>query len=189
MILLTEHINDFDLETALKQVSEQRRKYALRYKNERDRRLCIKAYLLLCEGLQKEYGITDKPHFHFGKFGKPVLADFPHIHFNLSHCKDAVICVLGNSPMGVDIESVIPFDKELALQTMNEEEMRQITLSQCPDIEFMRYWTQKEAVLKLWGYGIQNNMKNILDNNVQSLTTFVSPNKKFVYSITEAFTI
>ena len=60
MILLTEHINDFDLETALKQVSEQRRKYALRYKNERDRRLCIKAYLLLCEGLQKEYGITDE---------------------------------------------------------------------------------------------------------------------------------
>ncbi|MDO4757336.1 MAG: 4'-phosphopantetheinyl transferase superfamily protein [Parabacteroides sp.] len=184
MILLTEDIYDFDLEIALKEVSEQRRAYALKYKNELDIRLCVKAYLLLCEGLWKKYGITEKPLFEFEKYGKPTLVGYPDIHFNISHCKEAIICVLEDRPVGVDIESIKPFDKELALFTMNEKEMKQILSSQSPNIEFFSLWTQKEAVLKYSGDGVRNNMRDVLSQTSSNkLKTWVSPHKKFVYSI------
>ena len=63
MILLNEHIYDFDLDAALQIIPEQRRDYALKYQREIDRRLSVKAYLLLCEGLRKLYGIQEMPLF------------------------------------------------------------------------------------------------------------------------------
>ena len=57
MIYIDDHIHDFDLQEALETVSPQRRAQALRYRHERDQRLCIAAYRLLQQALLKEYGI------------------------------------------------------------------------------------------------------------------------------------
>lgn len=182
-ILLSEHIADFDLDIALKEISEQRRAYVLKYKRELDRRLAVKSYLLLCEGLKSQYGIDEKPLFSYTANGKPTLTDYPEIHFNISHCDEAVLCVIDNHPIGVDIESVRPYDEELVTYTMNPEEQEQIKSSEHPGIEFTRLWTRKEAVLKQSGKGITSSIQNVLTENQCSLTTVVGPNQKYVYSI------
>lgn len=183
MILLSEHIYDFDLDAALRIISEQRREYALKYHREIDRRLSVKAYLLLCEGLKKSYGIQEMPLFSYTTSGKPILTHYPKIHFNMSHCNEAVLCAIDTKPIGVDIETIKAYDKELAQYTMNPKELEIIENSSCPEVEFTRFWTMKEAVLKCSGEGISNNIKEVLAECIGNITTTIAPNQKYVYSI------
>lgn len=39
-------------------------------------------------------------------YGKPVLKNYPTIHFNLSHAGDWVLCGIGDVSLGVDIEHI-----------------------------------------------------------------------------------
>lgn len=182
MIYINDRIYDFDLQEALAQLSEQRREQALKFKHELGQRTCVAAYLLLCEGLQKEYGIIEKPVFEYGEHGKPSLVGYPHIHFNLSHCREAVICILSDQPVGIDIESIRTFKQPLVDYTMNEDEAHQIEQAESPELEFIKLWTQKEAVLKLSGEGISRDLKSVLLNPPASLTTIVSSDIRYVYS-------
>lgn len=181
-IYINDHIYDFDLETALNELSAQRREQALKFKYELGRRTCVAAYLLLCEGLRQEYGITEKPVFEYGKHGKPFMVEHPEIHFNLSHCREAAICMISDKPVGIDVESIREFKQTLVDYTMNEEEVRQIQSAERPDMEFIKLWTQKEAVLKLTGEGISRDMKSVLLNPPASLTTVFSPDNRYIYS-------
>ena len=106
MIYVREDIWDFDLESSLREISEQRREQALRFKHEQGRRLCVLAYLLLKQGLREEYGIMDNPVFEYNEHGKPFIVGHPEIFFNLSHCKEAVACAISDQPVGIDVESV-----------------------------------------------------------------------------------
>lgn len=196
MIYLNDHLFDFDLDAALLELSEQRRQLALRYRHELGRRTCAAAYLLLCEGLRKEHGITEKPVFEFGEHGKPSIIGRPDLHFSLSHCREAAICVLSDRPVGIDIESVGRYNERLVRYTMNDEEMAQILASARPDLAFTRLWTQKEAVLKCTGEGIGNDLKNVLKNFRESspithhpspITTVESPDERYVYSVCYSF--
>ena len=93
MIYLNDHLDDFDFNAALPLLSEQRRQQALRFRHELGRKQCAAAYLLLCEGLQQEYGISERPLFDYGEHGKPVIVGHPDIHFNLSQKKNLIIVI------------------------------------------------------------------------------------------------
>lgn len=196
MVYLNDDIAHFDLEAALPLLSEQRREQCLRFKHELGRKQCAAAYLLLCEALRKEYGITELPVFEFGEHGKPAIVDHSDIHFNLSHCREAVLCVVSDKPVGCDVESIGRYKETLARYTMNDEEMQQITNSERPDVAFIRLWTMKEAVLKRAGTGITDNMKTVLDGSLtdgQSValqltvefSTIINIDKNYIYSITK----
>ena len=73
MVYLNDDIAHFDWEAALPLLSEQRREQTLKFKHLLGRKTCAAAYLLLCEALRKEYGITEKPIFEYGKHGKPFI--------------------------------------------------------------------------------------------------------------------
>ena len=161
--LVSEHIYDFDLQAALAKISEQRREQALKFKHEQGQRLCVLAYQLLKEGLRKEYGITDNPIFDYNEHGKPSIVGHPEIFFNLSHCKEAVICVISNEPVDVDVECIREFKDRLVNYTMNDEEKTEITKSDKPEATFIRLWTMKESLLKMTGEGITTDMRHILD--------------------------
>ena len=190
MIYLNDHIDEFDLQAALPLLSEQRRQQALKFKFELGRKTCAAAYLLLCEGLRKEYGITERPLFEYGEHGKPTLLFTNHqspitlhqIHFNLSHCREAAICVLDQQPVGIDIESIREYKDSLARYTMNDEELQRIAAAERPDVEFTRLWTLKEAVLKCRGTGINNDIKNVLTGHENTETT-VNLERGYVYSV------
>ena len=183
MIYLNDRLYDFNLDEALAQLSDQRREQALRFRHEAGRRTCAAAYLLLREGLLKEYGITEKPVFEYGQHGKPVIVGHPEIHFNLSHCREAALCGLSDKPIGVDVEAVRPLHEGVMYYTMNDDEVAQILKADDPDLEFTRLWTMKEAVVKLSGEGIRNDMKSILKNHPSGFTTVVNPDGRYVYSI------
>ena len=185
MVYLNDDIEHFDLEAALTLLSEQRREQCLRFKFELGRKQCAAAYLLLCEALRKEYGITEAPVFEYGEHGKPAIVGHPDIYFNLSHCREAVLCVVSDKPVGCDIESISRYKESLARYTMNDEELALIASSDRPDVAFIRLWTMKEALLKRAGTGITDNMRTVLADSVGQIETVINTDKNYIYSITK----
>ena len=181
IILVSEKIWEFDLEAGLKDISEQRREQALKFKFEQGQRLCVLAYQLLKEGLQKEYGITDNPIFEYNKHGKPSIVGHPEIYFNLSHCKEAAICVISDKPIGVDVESIREFKDSLVNYTMNDEEKAEMASSSNPAATFIRLWTMKEATSKLIGTGITNDVKSLIDTTKYKYNT--TEKESYIYTI------
>ena len=181
MIYVREDIWDFDLESSLREVSEQRREQALRFKHEQGRRLCVLAYLLLKQGLREEYGIMENPVFEYNEHGKPSIVGHPEIFFNLSHCKEAVACAISDQPVGIDVESVRSYKERLARYTMNDEEVRDIETSEQPDTTFIRLWTMKEATMKLVGTGISKDMKSVIDTEKYKYTTV--DRQRYIYTV------
>ena len=175
MVYLNDDIAHFDWEAALPLLSEQRREQTLKFKHLLGRKTCAAAYLLLCEALRKEYGITEKPFFEYGIHGKPFIIGYPDIHFNISHCREAVLCVVSSRPVGVDVESIRSYKDSLVNYTMNPQEIAQIHQAERPEAEFVRFWTMKEAVLKLSGEGISKDLKTVLTGQEQE--------KNYIYSI------
>ena len=183
-VLISEKIWDFDLGKALRGISEQRREQALKFKYELGQRLCVLAYQLLKEGLQQAYSITDNPIFEYNEHGKPSIVGHPEICFNLSHCKEAVVCVISDQPIGVDVESIREYKESLVNYTMNDEEIGQIKSAENPASAFIRLWTMKEATMKLIGTGISNDMKTVIDTTRYKYTTV--NRQRYIYTICES---
>lgn len=186
MVYIDEHIDSFDLPTALADISAQRREQALRFRHERGQRACVLAYLLLKRALHQEYGIAGNPLFEYGKHGKPSIVGHPDIHFNLSHCREAVACVVSRHPVGIDVESVNRYKESVARYTMNDRELAQIATAERPDVVFTRLWTMKEARLKLTGEGITNDLKIVLNDCTDcQFTTVERLEQNYIYTLCE----
>jgi 4'-phosphopantetheinyl transferase len=184
MVYIDDHLWDFDLDAALQEISEERRQQALRYRHELGRRQCVLAYLLLKRALLREYGIEGNPAFDYGPHGKPLLVGRPDIHFNLSHCREAVACVVGDRPVGIDVECIGRYKEDLVRYTMSDAEQAAIAASAEPDVAFTRLWTMKEALLKCSGEGIVDGLKTILDGvALRRFTTVVDPLGRYVYTV------
>ena len=179
--LVREDIWAFDLQAALKEISEQRREQALKFKHEQGQRLCVLAYLLLKQALREGYGITENPVFEYNEHGKPSIVGHPEIFFNLSHCKEAAICVVSDQPVGVDVEGIREYKESLVNYTMNDEEIAQIKRAENPAAAFIRLWTMKEATTKLIGTGISNDMKTVIDPTKYKYTTV--DRQRYIYTI------
>ena len=141
MVYIDDQYQLMDLATALEAVGPERCQYALRYRQKSDQLQCLAAYLLLQRALREEYGMTAVPPFAYGPNGKPFFEDYPDIQFNLSHCREAVACVVARGPVGIDIESVGIYDDDLVHRTMNEQEQQLIAKSDNPQAAFTRLWT------------------------------------------------
>ena len=181
--LVREDIWAFDLQAALKEISEQRREQALKFKYEQGQRLCVLAYLLLKQALREGYGITENPVFEYNEHGKPSIVGHSEIYFNLSHCKEAAICVVSNQPVGVDVEGIREYRESLVNYTMNDEEITLIKSAENHAAAFIRLWTMKEATTKLIGTGISNDMKTVIDTTQYKYTTVEQ--QRYIYTICE----
>ncbi len=177
------NISSADIDSAINSLPEWRREQALRFKHEQGRKECAFSYLLLCQSIKAEFGIDEQPKFIIGEHGKPTLEGYPHIHFNLSHCKHGISCAVSDNEVGVDIECTGRYREQLARHTMNEEEMQSILSAEDADLAFTRLWTQKEAAFKLIGNGITDDIKNILFMHNIYLCTRENPSSGFVVSV------
>ena len=182
MIYLNDHVQSLDVDDALARVSEQRRELALKFRHEGSRRLCLAAYLLLMDGLRRECFIEEPPIFGYSPEGKPFIVDHPDIQFNLSHSGDVAICAISNLPVGIDIETPRKISDSLIDYTMNKWERKFIDASDDKVTAFLEYWTKKEALLKLTGEGIRNDLKDVLMESENYLFESCMTDK-YIYSI------
>ncbi len=162
-------------------VSDNRRKEALRYKHLLGQFACLKSYVMLREILEDK-GLSHPFRFGYNEHGKPFLIDYPEIHFNISHCKNGIAVAVSDETVGIDIESYRNVSDTLVRYTMNEEERRIISESSDPIRTFTEFWTKKEAVFKLRGTGITNNLHELL-NGDETVETHVNEERRYAYSI------
>ena len=174
-------INEAEVQRMLPLVDEQRRTEALRYKHVFGQFACLKSWLMLKEML-KQLSISDL-EMSYNEYGKPFLLHHPDVHFNFSHCKNGIAVAVDTSPIGIDIESFRRADESLLRRTMNDEELELIKQSENPTASFIAFWTMKEAVLKLRGTGIIDDLHHVLDGRGYTLETHVNHEKEYAWSI------
>jgi 4'-phosphopantetheinyl transferase len=174
-------ITETEVQRMLPLVDEQRRNEALRYKHLFGQFACLKSWLMLKE-LLKPLGINDLK-MDYNKHGKPYLRHYPNIHFNLSHCKNGIAVVVDFSPVGIDIESFRKDNIALVHKTMNPAEAEWIHSSTDPVETFTQFWTKKEAVVKLRGTGIIDDLHHVLDGEGYRLETHVNREKRYAWSV------
>lgn len=108
----------------------------------------IAAWILLFYALQKKYQWNTFPAISYTALGKPFFQNHPTIQFNLSHTDRAVLAVLGDSAVGIDIEKIRPVGERL------KKRMGMGTT----DEDFLRYWVRLEACGKRDGTGVLPHM-------------------------------
>ena len=86
--------------------------------------------------------------------------------------------MVSEKPCGLDIERIRPLKPALVQRTMNRQEQEQIMASVCPEMEFISLWTRKEAVFKLLGTGITDNLH---ERGIQ-FSTICNPARGYVLS-------
>lgn len=174
-------VTETEVQRMLPLVDEQRRNEALRYKHLFGQFACLKSWLML-EELLNPMGITDL-EMNYNEHGKPYLRHHPSIHFNLSHCKNGIAVAVDFIPVGIDIESFRKSNIALVRKTMNPAEAEWIRASSDPVETFTRFWTMKEAVVKLRGTGITEDLHHVLDGNGYRLKTQLNREKGYAWSI------
>lgn len=129
--------------------------------------------------LWKNFHVPSNAQIAYGEFGKPYLLDYPGVHFNISHSGQFVACAVSDNSIGVDIQVVVPYQRDVAKRVCSPEELMQIESSPDPSVEFTKCWTQKEAYAKMKGTGLFNGLEMVdaFQNKVQTfeyLNVFVS---------------
>lgn len=139
---------------ALGLVGRARREHIGRYRLPADRCLGLAASLLLRRCLAALGIDAGKERIDRDAGGRPYLPDRPGCHFNLSHSGRRAACVVGETPVGVDVEA-IPEGGRLPVDLVLHPAER-AWFSACQDgpRQFARLWTRKEAYLKATGTGL-----------------------------------
>ena len=174
-------VSDAEVQRMLTLVDRQRCEEALRNKHLFGQFACLKSWLMLQE-LLKPLGITDLEMAR-NEHGKPFLLHYPKVHFNLSHCKNGIAVVVDFSPVGIDIESFRKGNTALIDRTMNSAEAEWIRSSSNPIEAFTQFWTKKEAVVKLRGTGIVDDLHHVLNGEGYRLETHINTRKRYAVSI------
>lgn len=95
--------------------------------------------------------------------------------------------MIDDKPIGCDIEEIEEtLDMDVAHYCFNEQECQTILEAENPCVEFTKYWTMKEAVLKLTGEGINDNLPSLLTEKLLGkldIKTVVREDLGYVYSV------
>lgn len=193
---------DTEVERLLPLVSEQRREVALRFKFTFGRFTCLKSYVMLQQLVQEVLDETDEHwlplqhrlkewngDFVYNEHDKPFMQNalgkrIEGIYFNISHCKNAIAVVVSDRPVGIDVESFRHAEGALLRRTMNPEEQTQVLEAENSTEEFSRLWTQKEAVLKLRGTGLVDDLHGVLtDLEDIQLETTINKNRQYACTL------
>lgn len=185
---IIDNIQDLDeqwVKSHIKTLPRQRREKISAIKHLQGQREGIVAYELLQRLISECFGINELPDFEYNEHGKPSLAGLPDIHFNISHCKEAVVVAVGNEPVGVDIESRGRYKESLVSHVMNDDEQQQIASSKQKDQTFTELWTMKEAILKYTGEGITTDLKTVIPSHPEVTIALISTEKYACSIVTE----
>lgn len=162
------------------------------YIKERDKYNSASAFMLLRYALISEFSFEDIPVFSFGESQKPYISGLSDVHFNISHCRNAVMCGVDSSEIGVDIQDYENISEDVAEMFLSEEEKTYLSDVQKRDEEIIRLWTLKEAFGKKTGDGIVYDITQTAFSGIQNsdswqkfndVSVFSSTRKEYAFSV------
>jgi len=125
-----------------------------------DAQLSLLGRLLLEYGLKIIDKQRDVNKINFNASAKPYFA-FDGLYFNISHSGNITICAISDQcEIGIDIELVKEIQIDHYKEQMTQNEWTSISNSEDTNLAFFDYWTQKEAVLKAHGSGMNIPLKS-----------------------------
>ena len=148
--------DDAAYESAYSRLPTWRRRKCDAFRFPDDRRRSVAAWLLLRQMLSERGFEADSLPVSENAFGKPAFDPGLGVHFSLSHAGDRVMAVVGDGPVGCDVEKIAPFDEAVARQCLTDEELEMVKWASpgsARDREFVRLWVRKEAYVKAVGRG------------------------------------
>lgn len=135
--------------------------------SQQQNKLNVYCEYVLLKNLLKSINIDlDKQTIIKTSSGKPIF-DNLKIFFNISHNKDLVAVAISSNPIGIDIQAISPYNAKVAQKYFNTDEFTAIEKSKNKDIQFTKYWTKYESMLKLFG-----SRKEMFNKNVKVNTKF-----------------
>ncbi len=149
-----------ELVRSMKTLSRQREQavsyallaYALQHDNEKI--MCSDTVVVPFPANQLLQKTSMPPTWAVEEHGKPYLTNYEGVHFNISHCREAIVTAISGHAVGVDVEGRRRFSNTLLQRSFNETEQESVLRSDDPELEFARIWTRKEAWFKYTGTGI-----------------------------------
>jgi 4'-phosphopantetheinyl transferase len=151
-------------------LSEDEIARAMRYHRVGDAMRFVRSRVWLRKLVEGYTGIRAKDiAFSYGAYGKPELSSnvsCPDIHFSISHTSGLTLFAFAlGEDVGVDIESTAQqIDVQAAsAHFLGAAELAHLnsTSSDCRKSLFFKYWTRKEACLKLLGTGLSGEPETI----------------------------
>lgn len=132
--------------------------YANKKADEFDRAVTIFEYAYL----QKKLNV-DLSLIKYGNRGKPYFEGAKQ--FSLSHSGNMLAVAISNKPVGVDVQTILPYNKALAKTICNEKELEKVNNSRNPARALTRIWAKKESLIKCKGEGFNQDLKTIFERN------------------------
>lgn len=140
-------------EEKVKKLLPQRFSYCKKFLNHDDYLRSLGASLLMIDYLK----LKDETNLQYEENGKPFLKNGPK--FNYSHSGDLVILVISKKEVGVDVQKIEEKNLKYKEGIFSKEELEFINKDPLNNFHVM--WTQKEALMKLYGLGLKLKPINI----------------------------
>ena len=140
----SENFKDF-YENGIALLDEERRKKTERYVKKEDRILSFMTGLML----DKILNVSDENGLLYGEYGKPYIENGKF--FSISHSGDIAVLAISDNEIGIDIEKPREIDKNIIKRCFTDKEAE---FTGSSSEKFIRIWTLKEAVSKLFGEGL-----------------------------------
>jgi len=139
------------------------------------------AYELLKCMLARHFGITSATILK-NENGKPYVEN-EGVHFSLSHTHGLAVCVIADTPVGVDCEKLVTKSdtdiEKFAKRFFVENEINFLEKGGYSSFDFFKLWTGKEATVKKRG----SNMSDLKNIDVTKENLLVSSENGYIISI------
>lgn len=141
-----------------------------RFRRWQDAQLSLLGRVLLMKGLAHLNYKFDESKLKYNPFDKPYFDD-NHVHFNISHSEDFAVCgVTQLGEIGIDIEKINPISISSFKSQMTPAEWEMVNNIKNSKRAFYTYWSQKEAVIKAHGRGLNIPLKSFeIENNITAI--------------------
>lgn len=137
-------------------VSKERQERIARFRYDKDKIRCLTAELLVRYALASAFDMNDRSvSFQYTENGKPFLRN-SDVQFNLSHSGNLVVCAVGRTAVGIDVEKIRQTDYHDIYSSFATSEIELMNRTK-PDLladAFYQLWTLKESYVKFCGIGL-----------------------------------
>lgn len=157
-----EYLNKMHFQKLLSFIPDQKKKELKELKWDIDKKLKLYSEILVRILICKKVHIRNfQIELKRSEYGKPYLSGYNNFYFNVSHTRNAIVVVVSDKEVGIDIEKIGEVDFKIVNRFFSTNEKRYVVDdSTYINKHFFEIWTQKEAYLKYIGKGLSIPLKS-----------------------------